>query len=67
MSELLERTTWLDRFDEKTGRVEVDYPRDIAVWKGMPQQIDAVFQHVDGNTYLFKSKADQQFWCFQNG
>ncbi|RWS07178.1 Matrix metalloproteinase-16-like protein [Dinothrombium tinctorium] len=31
------------RFDEKSMRVEADYPRDMAFWKGLPTNIDAAF------------------------
>ncbi|RWS17665.1 Matrix metalloproteinase-16-like protein [Dinothrombium tinctorium] len=31
------------RFDEKTQKVELDYPRDMAIWKGVPYDIDAAF------------------------
>lgn len=34
-----------NRFDEETGKVELDYPRDMSMWKGVPYNIDAVFQH----------------------
>lgn len=36
------------RFDEETGKVELDYPRDMSMWKGVPYNIDAVFQHTNG-------------------
>ncbi|CAG2162260.1 unnamed protein product [Oppiella nova] len=52
------------RFDEEDNRVELDYPRDMAVWKGIPVPIDAAFQWAsDGHTYFFKGK---QFWKFDN-
>jgi len=52
------------RFDEEDNRVELDYPRDMTVWKGIPVPIDAAFQWAsDGHTYFFKGK---QFWKFDN-
>lgn len=36
------------RFDEDIGRVELDYPRDMAMWKGVGYNIDSVFQWKDG-------------------
>lgn len=36
------------KFDEEVGRVELDYPRDMSMWKGVGYNIDAVFQWKDG-------------------
>ena len=36
------------RYDEEVGSVELDYPRDMSMWKGVPYNIDAVFQHTNG-------------------
>ena len=38
----------LFRYDEEVGSVELDYPRDMSMWKGVPYNIDAVFQHTNG-------------------
>jgi hypothetical protein len=52
------------RFDEFERRVELDYPRDMAIWMGVPYGIDAAFQwHKNGLTYFFK---DHLFWEFDN-
>ncbi|CAL1260930.1 unnamed protein product [Larinioides sclopetarius] len=51
------------RYDESEGRVELDYPRDMAVWRGVPYNIDAAFQHTDGQTYFFKGR---KFWQFND-
>jgi len=51
------------RYDEQEGRVELDYPRDMAMWRGVPYDIDAAFKHTDGRTYFFKGR---KFWEFQN-
>jgi hypothetical protein len=32
------------RFDEGIQQVELDYPRDLSMWKGVPDHFDAVFQ-----------------------
>lgn len=40
------------RFDEEVGRVELDYPRDMAMWKGVGYNIDSVFQWKDGKKLL---------------
>ena len=42
------------RFDDAVGRVELDYPRDISMWRGVPSDVDAAFQYIDGKTYYFK-------------
>ncbi|CAH2262858.1 jg9231 [Pararge aegeria aegeria] len=51
------------KFDEEVGRVELDYPRDMAMWKGVGYNIDSVFQWKDGKTYFFKGKG---FWKFND-
>ncbi|RWS17240.1 Matrix metalloproteinase-16-like protein [Dinothrombium tinctorium] len=33
------------RFNEELFKVESDYPRDIAVWKGVPAHVDAAFTY----------------------
>ncbi|KAF2899798.1 hypothetical protein ILUMI_06396 [Ignelater luminosus] len=51
------------RFDEELMKVELDYPRDMSMWRGVGQDIDAVFQWKDGKTYFFKGKG---FWKFND-
>ncbi|XP_013774418.1 matrix metalloproteinase-2-like [Limulus polyphemus] len=51
------------RFDEVEGRVELDYPRSIIMWRGVPAGIDAALQWEDGKTYFFK---DEYFWTFDD-
>lgn len=36
------------RFDEDIQRVELDYPRDMSIWRGIGYHIDAAFQYKDG-------------------
>lgn len=43
------------RLDEDVGTVELDYPRDMSMWRGVGYNIDAVFQWKDGKVhYSFK-------------
>ncbi|KAI5637262.1 matrixin domain-containing protein [Phthorimaea operculella] len=51
------------KYDEYGGKVEPDYPRDMAMWKGVGYNIDSVFQWKDGKTYFFKGKG---FWKFND-
>ncbi|KAL4091884.1 hypothetical protein QTP88_026496 [Uroleucon formosanum] len=52
------------RCDDETGRMELDYPRDIlSVWRGAEYNIDAAFQWHDGATYFFKNR---DFWKFND-
>ncbi|XP_054724894.1 matrix metalloproteinase-2-like [Uloborus diversus] len=51
------------RYDESEGRVELDYPRDMSMWRGVPYHIDAAFRHTNGKTYFFKGK---RFWEFND-
>uniref|UniRef100_A0A1Y9IVB7 Peptidase metallopeptidase domain-containing protein n=1 Tax=Anopheles minimus TaxID=112268 RepID=A0A1Y9IVB7_9DIPT len=51
------------RFDEDTNRVELDYPRDMSMWKGVGYNIDAAFQYRDGKTYFFKGLG---YWRFND-
>lgn len=41
------------RYDESEGRVELDYPRDMSLWREVPYHIDAAFQYTDG-MYVYK-------------
>ncbi|GAB6029831.1 hypothetical protein CHUAL_005540 [Chamberlinius hualienensis] len=51
------------RFDEDEQLVELDYPRDMSMWQGVPYNIDAAFQWTNGRTYFFKGKA---YWKFDD-
>ena len=51
------------RYDEEVQSIELDYPRDMQMWKGVPYNIDAVFQYHDKKTYFFKGK---HFWEFDD-
>lgn len=37
-----------NRFDEEVKRVELDYPRDMSMWRGIGYNIDTAFQDRDG-------------------
>ncbi|CAG0919792.1 unnamed protein product, partial [Notodromas monacha] len=49
------------RYDEDAGHVELDYPRDMSTWQGIPYHIDAATQFTDGKTYFFKDKSYYEF------
>ncbi|XP_042236595.1 matrix metalloproteinase-25-like isoform X3 [Homarus americanus] len=50
------------RFDETIQHVELDYPRDMDMWRGIPYGIDAAFKF-NGTTYFFQGKV---FWEFDD-
>lgn len=49
--------------DRETGRVELDYPRDISIWTGIGYNIDAAFQYTNRKTYFFKGDG---YWEFND-
>ncbi|KAG5684905.1 hypothetical protein PVAND_014115 [Polypedilum vanderplanki] len=49
------------RFDEDEMHVELDYPRDMSMWRGIGYDIDSAFQYKDGKTYFFKGSGYWQF------
>lgn len=49
--------------DRETGRVELDYPRSLAIWAGIGYNIDAAFQYTDRKTYFFKGTG---YWEFND-
>jgi len=51
------------RIDENTGKVELDYPRDMSIWAGVGYNIDAAFQYTNGKTYFFKNLG---YWEFND-
>lgn len=40
------------KFDDKENTVELDYPRDMVMWKGIGYNIDTAFQWKDGENLL---------------
>ncbi|XP_077510510.1 matrix metalloproteinase-2-like isoform X2 [Amblyomma americanum] len=51
------------RYDEFDRSVELDYPRHVRMWRGVPHSVDAAFQNTDGQTYFFKGL---NFWRFND-
>ncbi|XP_059481319.1 matrix metalloproteinase-2-like isoform X2 [Neocloeon triangulifer] len=51
------------RIDDDTGKVELDYPRDMSMWSGVGYNIDAAFKWKDGHIYFFKGKS---YWKFND-
>ncbi|XP_066466055.1 stromelysin-3 [Tiliqua scincoides] len=49
------------RFNPSTHQVDNIYPRRMADWRGVPQEIDAAFQDESGFAYFLKG---QQYWKF---
>ncbi|KAK4289617.1 hypothetical protein Pmani_037423 [Petrolisthes manimaculis] len=50
------------RFDETIQHVELDYPRAMDMWRGVPYNIDSAFKF-NGTTYFFQGK---MFWEFDD-
>lgn len=46
------------RFDEDIHHVELDYPRDMSIWRGIGYHIDAAFQYKDGKLRIFQYFTD---------
>lgn len=52
------------RLDEAEERAELDYPRDMTVWRGVPLHLDGAFTwQFDSATYFFKGR---RYWRFDN-
>lgn len=49
------------RFNPSTRQVETIYPRRMADWRGIPQEIDAAFQDEFGFAYFLR---DRLYWKF---
>lgn len=41
-----------DRFDEDVQHMELDYPRDMSIWRGIGYHIDAALQWKDGMQFF---------------
>lgn len=44
------------RFDEDEMQVELDYPRDMSMWRGIGYGIDSAFQYKDGKNEAPKDR-----------
>ncbi|KAJ7988456.1 hypothetical protein DPEC_G00323730 [Dallia pectoralis] len=47
------------RYDDHLGRMDLGYPKDSTLWKGIPAQLDDVIRWSDGSSYFFKGK---EYW-----
>lgn len=39
------------RYDDENDRMELDYPRDMSIWKGVGYNLHAAFQWHDGKSF----------------
>ena len=51
------------RYDRTRSKLDEGYPRDISIWKGIPNNINAGFQWKNGRTYFFK---DDKYYAFDD-
>uniref|UniRef100_H3CKX1 Matrix metalloproteinase-17 n=1 Tax=Tetraodon nigroviridis TaxID=99883 RepID=H3CKX1_TETNG len=49
-----ERRYW--RYDEQLRQMDPGYPKDSALWKGLPPQLDDAMSWSDGASYFFKGR-----------
>ncbi|XP_076435195.1 matrix metalloproteinase-17-like isoform X2 [Babylonia areolata] len=49
------------KLNENNTYRELDYPRDMSIWRGVPESLDAALKYRDGKTYFFKGN---RFWKF---
>ncbi|TKS84311.1 Matrix metalloproteinase-17 [Collichthys lucidus] len=47
------------RYDDHLRRMDLGYPKDSALWKGLPSQLDDAMRWSDGSSYFFKGK---EYW-----
>lgn len=45
------------RYNERYGKVDPGYPRDLSVWKGIPSNVNSVMKWKNGKTYFFKGSS----------
>lgn len=53
------------RFDEDIHHVELDYPRDMSIWRGIGYHIDAAFQYKDGKLRICFDISSIKFILFK--
>ncbi|XP_037802924.1 stromelysin-3-like [Penaeus monodon] len=51
------------RYNEKTNTMDQGYPKNMAKWNGLPDNLDAVFTWKDGMSYFVKGK---DYWKYDN-
>ncbi|ROT74142.1 Matrix metalloproteinase-24 [Penaeus vannamei] len=51
------------RYNEKTQAMDQGYPKNMAKWNGLPDNLDAVFTWKDGVSYFVKGK---DYWKYDN-
>ncbi|KAM7369162.1 hypothetical protein PAMP_013455 [Pampus punctatissimus] len=47
------------RYDDHLRRMDLGYPKDSTLWKGLPTQLDDAMRWSDGSSYFFKGK---EYW-----
>ncbi|XP_077594030.1 matrix metalloproteinase-17-like [Stigmatopora nigra] len=47
------------RYDDHLRRMDLGYPKDSTLWKGLPPQLDDAMRWSDGSSYFFKGK---EYW-----
>ncbi|KAE8284937.1 Matrix metalloproteinase-17 [Larimichthys crocea] len=47
------------RYDDHLRRMDLGYPKDSTLWKGLPSQLDDAMRWSDGSSYFFKGK---EYW-----
>ncbi|KAK5878743.1 hypothetical protein CesoFtcFv8_024124 [Champsocephalus esox] len=47
------------RYDDHLRRMDLGYPKDSSLWKGLPPQLDDAIRWSDGSSYFFKGK---EYW-----
>ncbi|XP_015221451.1 matrix metalloproteinase-17 isoform X1 [Lepisosteus oculatus] len=56
----MDRRYW--RYDDHLRRMDLGYPKDTMLWKGVPTLLDDAMRWSDGSSYFFKGK---EYWRVQ--
>ncbi|XP_048876144.1 matrix metalloproteinase-17-like isoform X1 [Brienomyrus brachyistius] len=51
------------RFDDHLRQMDQGYPKDMALWKGVPPKLDDAMRWSDGSSYFFKGT---EYWQLQD-
>ncbi|XP_049595262.1 matrix metalloproteinase-17 [Syngnathus scovelli] len=51
------------RYDDHLRRMDLGYPKDSTLWKGLPPHLDDAMRWSDGSSYFFKGK---EYWRVPN-